>query len=369
MLRLRRARLRIGVLQRLRDAGAEPDAGFSLIEVIVAITILTIISLFSAQLVQISIRSSDDLNKYQTAVSLATMQMEGVRGADTLFDPVMGTTRLFRGRPKTEQLNQFDTAHNTAAAYVADVLANTYPEWDPNTPDSAIAANNAIIAPTGVDTTVECSATLVNGQCPAGQAVYRDANKNQVYPISGNPVDSFGTRIWSRTADGSQRIQEVYTATGGTCNGQPEYKSASGVQLCTAVTPTGGQITQSTVVGYPSGQITLNGTQYTTTIIVGSCFVDTSVTALRGSQNGKCTANTPALTSALTSAGYTNITSRAATSLALPANLSGYAKLVRAIVVVQWTGGADCSVQKPCSYALTSEFLPDGPDLKWRVGL
>lgn len=234
------------------------DQGFSLIEVLVAIAILGIISLMASRLLIGAISTTTSIDQRQTAVAVATMQMESVRGNDAgpsvkqspsgLFP---GTSALFNGRPKTAQLGQFDTAHNTAAAAVADILANTYPEWD---------------------------STLVSDSASAAADV--------VVPLTDTTV--------------------------------------------------------------------LNGTTYKSTIILGTCFVPTTQEKLAQPVNGTC-------------GKVDGVTAGTAyNSPALPSGITGYAKLVRAIVVVEWSGGTGgCSADAPCNYALTSEFLPSILDLLW----
>jgi len=355
VLRLRHTRLRLGA------AGPHPraDDGFTLIEVLVAITILAIISLFASQLVLTGIRSATNLDRYQTAVAVATMQMESVRA----FDPAptaQGISALFSGRPKLQQLNLLDPTKSSAAAAVGAIVASTYPEWDPTQASGATDASaSAVVPPTGVDSSVERD---------GASTIYRDAAGDRVYKTS--QLDSFGTALWSSNAAGTSLIREVFAATGTTTGGVPNYRSAAGDVITTNVTPTmiSGvpSIVQSTVGGYPSGQITLNGTVFTTTILLGSCFVHSTLAALSQSLNGQCTR----IDAALTAAGYTVPSSSSAYNQpALPQTLQDYTKLVRAIVVVQWTVGGDCTVAAPCSYALTSEFLPNIKDLLWKPSI
>lgn len=256
MSRSRRAKPRSALVRRL-GSQRPGDEGFSLVEVLVAIMILAIISLLASRLLVGAITTTTSIDQRQTAVAVATMEMETVRGNDAgpsvkqasngLFP---GTSALFNGRPRTAQLAQFDTTSSTAAAAVADILASTYPEWD-----STLAADGAAAA------------------------------ADVVVPLTDETV--------------------------------------------------------------------LNGTTYRSTIILGTCFVATTQTNLAQTVNGTCGKV----------AGVTVGTEY--NSPALPSGITGYAKLVRAIVVVEWTGGSGCSAEDPCDYALTSEFLPSILDLLW----
>jgi len=335
------------------------DGGFTLIEVLVAIVILAIISLFASQLILTGIRSATNLDRYQTAVAVATMQMESIRS----FDPAptaQGVSALMSGRPKLEQLNLFDPTKNSAAAAVADVIASTYPEWDPTMASGASDASpTAVVPPTGVDSLVEQDGATT---------IYRDADGNRVYKTSH--LDSFGTALWSTDAAGTALIQTYYvqTSTGGAPYTYTNVADPTQTIGPTAVAPTTtyagkAAVVQSTVTGYPSGQVTLNGTVYTTTVLLGACFVHSTLAALSADVNGQC----GRIDTALTAAGDTLPSAASAyNSPALPQTFQDYTKLVRVIVVVQWTVGASCSVVAPCSYALTSEFLPNIKDLLWK---
>jgi len=335
------------------------DAGFTLIEVLVAIVILAIISLFASQLVLTGIRSATNLDRYQTAVAVATMQMESIRS----FDPAptaQGVSSLISGRPKLQQLSLFNTSMNPAAAAVADVVGNTYPEWDPTMSSGATDASpTAVVPPTGVDSLVEQDGATT---------IYRDAEGNRVYKTA--QLDSFGTALWSTDAAGTSLIQAFYQkiSTGGAPYTYRNVDDPTQTIGPTSIAPTTtyagvAAVVQSTVTGYPSGQVTLNGTVYTTTVLLGACFVHSTLAALSADVNGQC----GRIDAALTAAGYTAPSSASAyNSPALPQTLQDYTKLVRVIVVVQWTVGASCSVSAPCSYALTSEFLPNIKDLLWK---
>ncbi|MBO9627487.1 MAG: hypothetical protein J7484_14090, partial [Microbacterium sp.] len=253
-----------------------------------------------------------------------------------------------------QQLALFNTATNTAAASVADILAKTYPAWDTEV-SGAHAAANAVVPPSGFGVETDSSGTVI----------YRDATGVRVYPVTGQ--DSFGSAYWSLSSGGAP-IRATYqrvpsTAVDGA--GTPLYTNTSDAtqKMATAVSPTtvGGipTIYQSAVNGSPSGEITLNGTKFKTTIILGTCFVETSQTAIGDDVNGTCE-KAPGGTFTEPSAASPG------TSPAIP-DVGGYTPLVRAIVVVEWTAG--CSAMQPCSYSLSSEFLPNIKDLKWRIGL
>ena len=352
------------------------DRGFSLVEVLVAITILTIVALFSTRLAARSIAISSQLDNYQTAVAVATMQMEQVRGFDAAplavsrssdpnvaaitaanaADPRVQVSGLFSGRPMSLEQDLFDPTKDPAAALAATTLANTYVEWDPTvTSDSHYPTSGVLIPPSGVSTDTDAG----------GATIYLDANGTQVYPTSS--TDSFGSALWSANSGGTGVVMATFSFTGTTNPaGVKIYRNDADATktIATNVAPkatgtiiggqnVGGKIVQSTVSGYPGGVVTLNGTQYETTILLGSCFVATDSLSLTATQNGQCGKVS----------GVTPGTSYNAN--AVPTTLTNYAKLVRVIVIVQWRGiGCDSGL---CGYALTSEFLPNIKDLTWEV--
>ncbi|MBO9577838.1 MAG: hypothetical protein J7480_03595, partial [Microbacteriaceae bacterium] len=73
-----------------------------------AIVILGIVSLLASRLLVGAISTTSKLDRQQTAVAIATMQMEAVRGADAAPNS-NGVSALFDGRPRDQQLALFNT--------------------------------------------------------------------------------------------------------------------------------------------------------------------------------------------------------------------------------------------------------------------
>ncbi len=202
--------------------------------------------------------------------------------------------------------------------------------------------------PSGLDSVIEKDS--------GGATIYRDATGSRVYPTS--QTDSFGTALWSTDSAGVNTIKATYQYT-GTVGGVRQYVNiADSTKTIATNTSPGSFIYQSTLRGYPNGQITLNRTTYTTTIIVGSCFVPTAQANLAQSVNGTCDKVSGV------SVGSTYSTA------ALPATVAGYTKLVRIVVVVQWAGGSRatggwCHHRRPVRLRADERVPPDhqGPPL------
>jgi len=222
---------------------ARSDEGISLIEAVVALTVLIIIAVVAASLAVNALRTATTEDRAQTAISVATLQMEMVRGKDVSIDDT-GVSALFGGRTKSDVL-----ALRAANADVAAVSDTTYPEWDP-------------------------------------------------------------------------------TATASSADTVPA-----------------------------TGSMLLNGTTFDWSILLGSCYIETGSTA---ELNGLCGVVPSISVGSVTAADADDIAD------AVPAQLPGYTKLMRAIVVVRWEDADRCPAGG-CEYSVTSLFEANR-DLKWRAG-
>ncbi len=109
------------------------DEGMSLIEVVVAMLLLAVVSAAAASLAITSLRSVDSIDHSQTAISVATMQMEAVRSSNVEENissggasGERGVSGLLQGRTKADVLASW--TRNADIPVIAD---RTYPEWDP----------------------------------------------------------------------------------------------------------------------------------------------------------------------------------------------------------------------------------------------
>lgn len=157
-------------MRRLRG---HRDEGFSMIEVIVAIVILGIVASSALWFFINGMQTSSNLNRQQTAVTIATSTIENSYALDPRKSPTVGVSGLVIGRSSADV--------NAAFAFLAprlgglrgglgiDGVADTYPLSDPagGTPLLPIKSN-PLVTRAGVDYTVY---TLV-GSC------YRKAATN-----------------------------------------------------------------------------------------------------------------------------------------------------------------------------------------------
>lgn len=91
--------------------------------------------------------------------------------------------------------------------------------------------------------------------------------------------------------------------------------------------------------------VTQNGTPYTVTSIIGTCFQKLGTNSGQ-TAGGDCAKVDSATYAPLTPAGYTNLT--------------------RVIVVVGWTAGQECAVAGSCVYTI-STLIDSHSDLEWKT--
>lgn len=91
--------------------------------------------------------------------------------------------------------------------------------------------------------------------------------------------------------------------------------------------------------------VTQNGTPYTVTTIIGTCFEKLGTNSGQ-TAGGDCMK--------VDSATYA------------PATPAGYTPLIRAIVIVGWTAGQECAVAGSCVYTI-STLIDSHSDLQWKT--
>lgn len=212
------------------------DAGFSLMEVIVAIAIMAIVATAGASLTFNGIATSTAQERAQVAVTIANGALETVSGWSTKVNAATGVNNIYAGRGKLAVTNAF-SANSTLPG-----VSQTVPTWD--TSLSATSTSDGLIPIVTPD--------------PATSAPF----------------------------------------------------------------------------------IPQNGTNYTVTTLLGTCYEQltiTSATKSNGSANPNECTTTPG---------------------------SAPVALIRAIVIVRWTAGTKCKAATGCYYE-TSTLLDPTVDLEW----
>jgi prepilin-type N-terminal cleavage/methylation domain-containing protein len=115
-----------------RRAGALPDAGFTLIEVVIATSILGALAVSLAMFFLGGVRSASQLQKRQVAISVAAQALELVRSVPVQADS-LGCVPLLAGRSQAAVTAQW------AAAPAEVDLSGTDAAWTPSSCSSAIA--------------------------------------------------------------------------------------------------------------------------------------------------------------------------------------------------------------------------------------
>jgi prepilin-type N-terminal cleavage/methylation domain-containing protein len=119
-------------LRDRRDACERAEQGFTLVEVVIATSILGALAASMATLFLGGMRTSSQLQKRQVAISVAAQSLELVRSIPVLKDS-LGCVPLLAGRSQSAVAAQW-------AAAPADVdLTGTDAAWTPSTCTAAIA--------------------------------------------------------------------------------------------------------------------------------------------------------------------------------------------------------------------------------------
>lgn len=114
-----------------RDA----EAGFSLIEVVMAIVVLGILTTAAIGFYFTGLDASTSHQRREVAITVANEQMEIVSGWTSSVNTVTGKSRLYDGRTQGEVLTAWDDA-------IADDIVgaeHTYPEWATTSPTATAA--------------------------------------------------------------------------------------------------------------------------------------------------------------------------------------------------------------------------------------
>ncbi len=200
------------------------DSGLTLIEVLAAVIVITIVALSSAGLSINGIQTAAAQERQQVAVTIANGAMEKVSGWNTSS----GVSNLYTGRCQADV-----TAAFTANSSQPGVSA-TYPAWDPSATSSGLCS----------------TPSLPTVQSPAGSGVFYLAPQN-------------GTNYTLTTLIGT--CYEPVSGSSGSCGLLSGYSSAP------ASAPTGytALVRVIVVVSWAAGKTCLaNGCSYTTSTLI-----------------------------------------------------------------------------------------------------
>ena len=146
---------------------ADREAGFTLIEVVIAIVILGVLSTASLSIYLHSMNSASTQQRHDIAITIANQALEKVNAWTTAIDPASGISSLYTGRTQT-RVQQFWDSNDDVAG-----VRQTYPVWDEQSP---VVAEALAIKPTvpleynGTEFTVEtligtCYQLKTGGDC------------------------------------------------------------------------------------------------------------------------------------------------------------------------------------------------------------
>ena len=107
---------------------ADREAGFTLIEVVIAIVVLGVLSTASLSIYLQSTSSASAHQRREIAITIANQTLENVNVWSTGIDLASGISSLYTGRTQSRVQQYWDS--NTDVAGVAQ----TYPVWDTRSP-------------------------------------------------------------------------------------------------------------------------------------------------------------------------------------------------------------------------------------------
>lgn len=110
------------------------ESGFTLIEVVMAIVILSILSTLSLSIYFQSMSSATTQQRREIAITIANQTMESVNVWSTAIEPLSGVSSLYSGRTQAKVVQYW----NLNAALPG--VLQTYPMWDPRSPAVATEA-------------------------------------------------------------------------------------------------------------------------------------------------------------------------------------------------------------------------------------
>jgi prepilin-type N-terminal cleavage/methylation domain-containing protein len=284
-LRTVRERTRDRALERVRAArsGGAPDPGFTLVEVMVAIVLLSIVVVAGGGFMIRAMNSSAGLNSRQGAVTVANQAMERVRAVNPTFDGA-GVSPLVYGRSQTDSVALW-----TAAAAAGLATGGTYTG--------------------GGITPYDAAAWSAGGvqNLPFSTIVSQGSQSYTVRTLIGTCVKLVATAACDRSLLGYEMFRAViwvtWTPPSGGCSGQGcSYTSTSLIDPSqdqvfnsnrnpvantdTATVASGGSV-QMGVTANDSGTFALTGavtiisqpSHGTTTVVAGTNIVQYSSTA------------------------------------------------------------------------------------------
>lgn len=141
-----------------RSSRAAAEDGLSLIEVLVAIVVISVVAVGSATLCITGLAAAATQERRQIAVTIASSTMETISGTQV--------SALFTSRAKTAVQAGW-TANSTVPG-----VSQTYPVWDATSGTPAIAVGPTTVAQAGTNFTVQtvlgyCFQPLAGGDCTA----------------------------------------------------------------------------------------------------------------------------------------------------------------------------------------------------------
>jgi prepilin-type N-terminal cleavage/methylation domain-containing protein len=156
----------MNIAMAVRRSSQADEAGFSLIEVLVAISLITIVATASATLVLNGIAAGATVERRQVAVTIASGAMESVSAQSVNTTAATGVSALYTGRTYAD-LHAAWTANSTAAG-----IPQSYEAWDPTAVPASIPSLpiTSTVTRAGTDYSVEtligtCIQPTAGGDC------------------------------------------------------------------------------------------------------------------------------------------------------------------------------------------------------------
>ncbi len=144
------------IYRRLQER-VPPDSGLSLLEVIVAIAIMTIVATASATLALTGIAAASTQERRQVAVTIASSTLEIVGAQTVAINSATGVSNLFTGRTSTAVASAW-SANSSGPG-----VGTTYAASDPTATTSSVASLPITSSATQVGTAY--SVTTLLGTC------------------------------------------------------------------------------------------------------------------------------------------------------------------------------------------------------------
>jgi len=163
------------IIERLRRDRAL-ESGFTLIEVIVAITIVSIVALASAGVTITGVSAAASQEREQVAITIANGTMETVSAWSVTVNPSTLVSSLYTGRKQTDVVTAWKANENKPG------VKQTYEAWDPKA-SSCVATSTAKcpalpIVSTPTQNGTKYSVTTLIGTCYEPAIIRSSATQN-----------------------------------------------------------------------------------------------------------------------------------------------------------------------------------------------